>query len=122
MATKLLRVPIDQGSDEYVEVEVDTRDLGESVRLASESRPDAVTAPFSLASSVDRVLPALSAILTRLRHADHAPDEIGMELGLKIGGETGLIFAKGTAESTFTVTLSWHKPSGHIAAPSPDGA
>jgi hypothetical protein len=106
----LLRVPIDQGGDEYIEVEVDARDVGESVRLTSGNRPDAAIAPFSLASSVDRIMPAISAILTRLRCADQAPDEIGMEVGLKIGGETGLILAKGTAEATFTVTLSWRKP------------
>jgi hypothetical protein len=115
MATRLLRVRIDEQTEEYVEVEVDPRDLSDSVRLASERGPDVAVAPFSLASSVHRVLPAFSAILTGLRRSQHAPDGIEMELGLKIGGETGLILAKGTTEATFAVTLSWHKPAGHTA-------
>jgi hypothetical protein len=34
-----------------------------------------------------------------------------MQLGLKVGGETGLVFARGSAEATFTVNLSWRKPA-----------
>ena len=30
-----------------------------------------------------------------------------MEFGLKIGGETGVIVAKGTAEVNFTIRMSW---------------
>jgi hypothetical protein len=111
LATVLLKVPVSEGSTEYVEVEVDRRELGESVQLRAGSVVEAAAA-FSLTSSMDRVLHAVLAMLTRVRSAEHAPDEVGMELGLKVGGETGLIFAKGTAESTFTLTLTWRKPDG----------
>jgi hypothetical protein len=74
-------------------------------------------APYSLASSLDRVMPALRTIITRLRTDEHSPDEIGMQLGLKVGGEAGLVFAKGTAEATFTVSLTWHKPAPANPAP-----
>lgn len=30
-----------------------------------------------------------------------------MEFGVKIGGETGMIIAKGTAEVNFKIALSW---------------
>lgn len=39
-----------------------------------------------------------------------SPDETAIEFGLKIGGETGVIIANGTAEVNFTVRMSW-KPS-----------
>jgi Trypsin-co-occurring domain 1 len=124
MAKTLIRVPIGDGSDDFIEAEVDTRELGESVRLTADAGLDPVTAPFTLASSVDRVMPALSKILAQLRSAAHAPDEVGMELGLKIGGETGLIFAKGTAEATFTLKLAWKRPgdNGDAVPSRTDGA
>ncbi|HEU4420956.1 MAG TPA: CU044_2847 family protein [Pilimelia sp.] len=110
----LLRVPVEEGSAEFVEVEVDYDDLAEGVRLASRDPADTARAAFSLSSAFDRVLPALRTIVTRLRTADHAPDEIAMELGLKIGGEQGLIFTKGTAEATFTLSLTWYKPGSPV--------
>jgi hypothetical protein len=47
----------------------------------------------------------------RLRSATHSPDEIEIEAGLKVGGETGLVFTKGTAEANFVVRMTWAKPS-----------
>ena len=118
MPPVLLKVPLSTDSDEYIEVEVDRRDLGEAVQLTANDRGhEMVLAPYTLAESLDRVLPALRMIITRIRGAEHAPDEIAVDLGLKIGGETGLFFAKGTAEATFTVSLTWRKP-----AVSPPGA
>jgi Trypsin-co-occurring domain 1 len=35
-----------------------------------------------------------------------APDETTVDFGLKIGGETGVIVAKGTAEVNFLVSVS----------------
>lgn len=114
MAKKLVRVPIGDGSDDFIVVEVDTRQFGDGVQLTADDRPDVATAPYSLAGSMRRVMPALSAVLTGFRQSHHAPDEVSMELGLSIGGETGLIFVKGTAEATFTVTATWKKPTAGV--------
>jgi hypothetical protein len=35
------------------------------------------------------------------------PGETTVQFGLKMGGETGMIIAKGTAEVNFAVTMSW---------------
>ena len=35
------------------------------------------------------------------------PDEAEVEFGLKMGGETGVIIAKGTAEVNFVIRMSW---------------
>ena len=38
------------------------------------------------------------------------PDELSLELGVKVGGEAGVwFFAKNSAEATITVTLTWKK-------------
>jgi Trypsin-co-occurring domain 1 len=109
MAVMLLKVPLDDRSEEYIEVEVDRRDLA-GVELASADDDRTARAPFSLAASLSRIMPAVNTILTRFRTAEHAPDEISMELGLTFGGETGLIFTKGTVEANFAVTVVWRKP------------
>jgi NTP-dependent ternary system trypsin peptidase co-occuring protein len=106
----LLRVPVEEGSDEYVEVEISPDELEDSVQLASRVGDGVARAAFSLGAALDRVMPALRTVLSRLRETEHAPDEIGMQLGLKVGGEQGLIFTKGTAEATFTLSLTWYKP------------
>lgn len=110
----MLRVPIGDGGDEVVEIEVDRRDLygleERGVVLASESaggtRLEAVT--FSLTSAIDKVMPALSAVLGTIRAGTHSPDSVTMEIGLQIGGETGIFIAKGTANASLNVTLTWN--------------
>ena len=126
MTTLLLKVPVDDTGGPAVEIEVDSADLDprERERLLG-SGPDLVNAAFTLSSSLDTVMPALSMILHRLQTAARSPDEIGIELGLKVGGETGLIIAKGTAEATFKVVLTWKRPVPVLApatAPHADGA
>ncbi|HZN17566.1 MAG TPA: CU044_2847 family protein [Micromonosporaceae bacterium] len=118
MARTLLKVPVGDDDDGFIEVEVDRRDL-EGVDLASDDGDGAARAPFSLSASLGKVMPAINTILTRLRSAEQAPDEIGMQLGLTVGGETGLIFTKGTAEANFTLTVTWRKPEP--AGQRPDG-
>jgi hypothetical protein len=116
MSTVLMRVPLTEGSDEFIEVEVDPRCLGDAVELVTSGYGEVARAPFSLAGSMGNLVPALSTILTSLRRAEHTPDEIGMVLGLSLGGETGLVFAKGTTQATFTVTMTWRKPQAAIGS------
>ena len=115
--TVLLRVPVGDGSGEFVEIQVARADLegaNESgVVLAADNGSRFEATGFSLASAMDRVLPALRVILGRLRSGEFSPDEVTMELGLQIGGETGVFFARGTAEASVAVTMTWHRhPKG----------
>lgn len=118
--TLLLKVPVGDGSDEFVEVQVSRDELpglgGSGVILASDDGLRFEAAGFSLASGMDRVMPALRVILARLRRGVHSPDEITMELGLQIGGEAGVFFAKGTAEASVSVRMTWR------GMPSTDGS
>jgi Trypsin-co-occurring domain 1 len=117
MVSALMRMPIEDGPDGvgagFILVEVDRQDVGGSVELTADdaSGRDVARAPQTLADAFDRLGPALNTMLLKLRSAEHAPDEIQMEFGLKLGGETGIIFAKGTAEANFAVTVTWAKPA-----------
>lgn len=108
MTTVLLKVPVAEGSDEFVEVEVARRDLG-GIELVAAGDGRGPWSAVTLATSLEKVLPALRTVVGRLRAAAAAPDEISVELGLSVGGETGLIFTKGTTEATFTVNLTWRR-------------
>lgn len=114
--TALLKVPVADGSDEFIEIQVSRAELlglSESgVALAGGDGSRIATAAFSLSSAMDRVMPAVRVILERLRSGVHCPDELTMELGLQVGGEAGVFFARGTAEATVAVTMTWRRAAG----------
>lgn len=111
--TVLLRVPIGDGTDDFVEVEVsrsEMRGATESgVVLAADSGQRFDATGYTLADATTRVLPALQVILGRIRDGVHAPDEVTMEVGLQIGGETGFIFTKGTVEASIAISMTWRR-------------
>ena len=107
----LLRVPIDD-KGEYVLVEVDRRDVSEEVSLAASGTDYIVDATTSLAGSMRRLRPVIRTMLTQLGSV--GPDQLALQFGVKIGGETGLIIAKGTAEASFTVTIAWQRPQSGV--------
>jgi len=94
----LIKVPVGDGADDVIEVQVSRAELDgleeSGVVLAAGGRRLDVTA-FSLASAVDHVMPALRTIAGRLRGGVHAPDEVTMQMGLQIGGETGFLLCEG---------------------------
>jgi NTP-dependent ternary system trypsin peptidase co-occuring protein len=123
--TALLKVPVDDGSDEFVEVQISRAELmslsDSGVVLASDDGSRFEAATFSLSSAMDRVMPAVRVILGRLRTGAGSPDELTVELGLQIGGEAGVFFAKGTAEATVAVTMTWRRAAEENRA-GPDAA
>jgi hypothetical protein len=109
----LLRVPIDDKSEEFIEVQVAADELGQTLPTGPQPAADdgarIKKAGFTLSSAMDGVMPALRVILGKLRDGVHSPDEITMTLGLQIGGETGIVFAKGAAQASVEVTATWRK-------------
>ncbi|MEU3741872.1 MULTISPECIES: CU044_2847 family protein [unclassified Streptomyces] len=63
---------------------------------------------MSLHEALEQVKPTLAMVAETLREL--GPDEAEVEFGLKMGGETGVIIAKGTAEVNFAVRLTWNRP------------
>ncbi|WP_250284757.1 MULTISPECIES: CU044_2847 family protein [unclassified Frankia] len=100
----LMEVPLESGG--MVLVEVDRREVPGELQLASDD-PGTVAARArrALESSLADLAPAVRSIWQGLR--DIAPDEFTVEFGVNVGGETGLIIAKGTAEVNFTVSMTW---------------
>ncbi|MBL7501936.1 CU044_2847 family protein [Frankia nepalensis] len=114
-----MEVPLEGGGVMVVEV-AKTNVPGELV-LAS-GGPGSVTARAqrTLQESLAHVLPVVRAVRDGLVAV--APHETTVEFGLTVGGETGLVFAKGTAEVNFKVTMTWHLAEVPSANGSPAGA
>ena len=104
MAAVLLQVPLEAGG--AVLVEAEAADIPGGLVLASpDAGKAAALATATLEQSLERLEPVLSALVDRLSRV--APQEFTVEFGVKLGGEMGIILAKGTSEVNFTVTLGW---------------
>jgi hypothetical protein len=118
--TYLLGVPVEPGSDDILEVEVDRRDVTAGLVLATPPEAGKITAraQISLEEALTKLKPSLQKIVQLLKEL--SPEETQVEFGLKLGGETGVIVAKGTAEVNFSVRMTWKASTpvqGHSALP-----
>jgi hypothetical protein len=109
MMALLLEVPVDDRA--VLMVEADRQDVLGDLTLAAPSPGEAAAkATRSLVESLDQLEPLLTAIRERL--AATMPESFTVEFGVKFGGETGIIVAKGTAEVNLKITLAWSR-NGH---------
>ncbi|MET9691080.1 CU044_2847 family protein [Streptomyces sp. NPDC006514] len=107
MAGQLISMTLEDGGDETAVVfEVDGALAGSDLDLAAD---DGLVgrARISVQEALDQVKPTLARVARTVREL--GPDEAEIEFGLKMGGETGIIVAKGTAEVNFAVRLVWHR-------------
>ena len=87
--------------------EADRGEVPGDLVLAAPDEPGKVTdrVRLTLEEALGKLKPSLHKIVHALNEI--SPDETTVEFGLKIGGETGVIIAKGTAEVNFAVRMSW---------------
>jgi hypothetical protein len=109
--TYLVEVPIDgarsDGASSFV-IEVDGQlDRG----VVRSARPDQVVATVaeSFETALERLQPLTRAIVVKLQDIVDGPEEIGVEFGLKMNLEAGLVVARAASEANFTVTLRWKR-------------
>ena len=104
--TYLLGLPVMAGTDDLLVFEVDQSEVADDLVLASPQPGEiAARAQVTLEEALAKLKPSLHKMVELFKEL--APDETVVEFGLKIGGETGVIIAKGTAEVNFTVRMSW---------------
>ena len=104
--TKLVEVVVDGDVSVLVEIDPSNIPKRDGLTLAS-AEPGAAIAKLStsLAEALSRLEPVLTTLKEKLKTA--SPDHFTVEFGVTIGGETGIILAKGTAEVTFKITMDW---------------
>jgi hypothetical protein len=108
----LMQIPLTDGPDSAsVVVEVDPREVPQDLVLAAPKPGDIVArARQSLTSALEEIRPAIGVVVSWVgKAAPDAPTECSVEFGLKLGGQTSVIIATGTAEVNFVVKLTWKK-------------
>jgi hypothetical protein len=94
-------------------VESDRGDIPGGLTLASpEPGQPAARAARSLSASLEQLEPVLRTVKDKL--VASAPEHFTVEFGVKLGGETGIILAKGTAEVNLKITMMWDRESRHV--------
>jgi hypothetical protein len=103
----LIAFPIVEADGAVLLVEANSEDLPGELVLAS-PQPGEVTARAArtLSDALAQLEPMIRTVKDRL--AASSPDAFAVEFGVKLGGETGIILAKGTAEVNLKVTMSWN--------------
>jgi hypothetical protein len=103
----LVAVPVATLDGAVLLVEADRGDLPGGLVLASPQPGEvAARAARTLSDSLAQLEPMLRMVKDRL--VASSPDSFVVEFGVKFGGETGVILAKGTAEVNLKITMSWN--------------
>ena len=114
---RLVKFSLQDGGTMLVEVDepegyAETTTRGEVVKAARLGEvPDKARETFE--EALDKIKPAAQTIINKLRELHDAPDEIGVEFGIKLSAEAGAFIASAGVEANYTVTLKWTKPSAH---------
>jgi hypothetical protein len=93
----------EDGEINTIIVEVDNPVAGPTTPA---SQGQIVKATHTLQDALKQITPALNVISKSLRDINQ-PKEIELELGLKLTGKAGVVFASVDSEVTFKVTLKW---------------
>jgi hypothetical protein len=103
----LIEFPLQDGGSIYVEVDEPEPEGG----LRRAARPGEITAKAgeTLEDALEKIKPAAQAIIARLRELQDAPDEVGVEFGIKLSAAAGAFIASAGVEANYKVTLKWAK-------------
>jgi hypothetical protein len=117
---RVVEFPLDQGGSILVEVDDGTPKPG-PVRGAG---PGEVVAKANqtFEAALDRIKPAASAIIERLRDLASPPDTVGVEFGIKMSAEAGAVLASAGVEANYKVTLTWKRVDKPGDSPGPSTA
>ena len=120
---------IGDGEDDVILVEIDEVDITESESEADIDDDGDVT-PVSkgnsdanrsfngkevyetgkeFAKTVDKLMPVVKILKSRLFATTEGADEVSVEFGVKIGAGTDLLIAKASGETNFKISMKWNK-------------
>jgi NTP-dependent ternary system trypsin peptidase co-occuring protein len=110
MMAHLVSLPVEAGREDILVFEVEP-EVSEGLVLASPVAGQITArAEVTLEQAIEKLKPSLQKLVRLLKEL--APDEAAVDFGLKIGGETGVIVARGTAEVNFAIHISWRAQAG----------
>lgn len=104
---RLIEFPL-EGTNQSIFVEVDDSETSGVVR-ASRVGDAIAKAQTTFEEAMERVKPAASAIIAKIRSLHDSPDEVEVQFGLKLSADCGAYVASAGMEANYTVTLKWKK-------------
>ena len=104
---RLVEFPLEDGTSILVEVEGDEAEEG--IVKASRGSKTVIKAQRTFEEAMDKIKPAASVIIAKIRSLHDAPDEVEVEFGLKLSAEAGAYVASAGVEANYTVTIKWAK-------------
>ena len=105
-------VEYDLGTGGSLLVEVDIADEDEAIVPATSAGELVAKAEQTFEDALGAIESVARGVLARVQQLGDAPNEIGVEFGLKLAGGTSVLLASGSVEANLTVTLSWKREAG----------
>ncbi|RMH74545.1 MAG: hypothetical protein D6681_23015 [Calditrichaeota bacterium] len=102
---RLVEFPLESGGTILVEV-----DVPEEPGMVPAGRGEVMQrAQQTIETAMEKIRPVAQAIIDKLRALHDPPDQVQVELGLKMSAEAGAIIAASSVEANFKVTLTWKR-------------
>ena len=128
MAKRLVEFPLEDGGTVLVQVEdgaaAGGHGGGEVTRGWGDRNERVVLqAQQSFEQAIDRVQPAVQALVRRLRSVAESPEEIKVDFGVELSAELGAFVAGASSTGNFTVSMTWRpgRTAGQAGAPAESG-
>jgi hypothetical protein len=100
---RLVEFPLEEGGS--IVVQIDEPETGGTVRAGREGTIE--KARETLEQALNKVLPAATSVVEKLRSMASRPDEIEVTFGVNLSTMAGAFIASATAEANFGVTVHW---------------
>ncbi len=104
---QLVEFPLEEGGSMMVEVEMEVPEGMEHAALGVRGVPEKAQKTFE--EALEKVKPAATAIIAKLRTLHDPPDEVEVEFGLKMSAEAGAFLAAAGVKAHYKVTLTWKR-------------
>lgn len=118
MANQYLEFEGENGEKLLVEVEASANSGRVPVSRGGDGSPDTTKTGKKLEEALTPLRTIASSVINKLKGLELQPDEVSLELGMKITAESGVVLAKAGGEAHLQVTLTWKKSE----APQPPAA
>ncbi|MEM9770881.1 MAG: CU044_2847 family protein [Cyanobacteria bacterium P01_D01_bin.73] len=107
--SQLVQFELEDGETILVELQDGSAGSLEPVSKKKLNGLEAVKSSKTLAQAVDQLRPIASLLKSRLDDIKNPADEVSVKFGVKLSGQAGMILTKVGAETTFEISMTWHK-------------
>ena len=105
---RLIEFPLDDGTTVLVETD-DPLSGGAVVRGGVGPGAMIERAETSFEAALGKIKPVATAFIAKVRDLTDAPEQVGIEFGIKLGAKAGAFIASADTEATFKVTMTWKR-------------